>query len=82
MAGDVDLIYAVVEADPGALEERSELLRPLGPCGLVFVRIEAHLQEIYGVKVGRDLISRVTDAVLDDVAQWQSRPLERLYPIV
>jgi putative transposase len=44
--------------------------------------IAAHLQGLYGVDVGRDTISRVTDAVLDDVAAWRSRPLERVYPIV
>jgi transposase-like protein len=32
--------------------------------------IEAHLRELYGVSVGRDLISRVTDAVMDDVRDW------------
>jgi transposase-like protein len=44
--------------------------------------IQAHLRELYGVEVGHDLISRVTDAVLDDVREWQSRPLEDLYPIL
>jgi putative transposase len=44
--------------------------------------IRAHLQEIYGVDVGRDLISRVTDAVMDDVREWANRPLEDVYPIV
>jgi putative transposase len=44
--------------------------------------IQAHLQEIYGVDVGRDLISRVTDAVMDDVRAWQQRPLDDVYPIV
>ena len=44
--------------------------------------IEAHLAELYGVSVGRDLISRVTDAVIEDVREWQTRPLEELYPIV
>jgi len=39
--------------------------------GLSTRDIEAHLAEIYGVKVGRDLISRVTDAVIDDVREWQ-----------
>jgi putative transposase len=34
--------------------------------------IEAHLRELYGVSVGRDLISRVTDAVIDDVREWQA----------
>jgi len=44
--------------------------------------IQAHLAELYGVEVGHDLISRVTDAVLDDVREWQSRPLEDVYPIL
>ena len=50
--------------------------------GLSTRDIEAHLQEIYGVKVGRELISRVTDAVMDDVREWGKRPLEDIYPIV
>jgi putative transposase len=44
--------------------------------------IEAHIAEIYGVHVGRDLISRVTDAVMDDARAWQQRPLEDVYPVV
>jgi putative transposase len=44
--------------------------------------IQAHLGELYGVEVGRDLISRVTDAVLEDVQAWRQRPLEDVYPVV
>jgi putative transposase len=44
--------------------------------------IEAHLRELYGVDVGRDLISRVTDAIMDDVRAWQQRPLDDVYPVV
>ncbi len=50
--------------------------------GLSTRDISAHLQEIYGVEVGRDLISRVTDAVMDDVREWAKRPLEDIYPVV
>lgn len=50
--------------------------------GLSTRDISAHLQEIYGVEVGRDLISRVTDAVMDDVREWAKRPLEDVYPVV
>jgi putative transposase len=50
--------------------------------GLSTRDIEAHLEEIYGVKVGRDLISKVTDAVMDDARAWQTRPLEDVYPVV
>jgi putative transposase len=50
--------------------------------GLSVRDIAAHLEEIYGVNVGRDLISRVTDGVMDDVRDWGKRPLEDIYPIV
>jgi putative transposase len=50
--------------------------------GLSTRDIEAHLGEIYGVQVGRDLISRVTDAVMDDVREWQQRPLDDVYPVI
>ena len=44
--------------------------------------ISAHLEEIYGVEVGRDLISKVTDAVMEDARAWQTRPLDDVYPVV
>jgi putative transposase len=50
--------------------------------GLSTRDIEAHLAEIYGVDVGRDLISRVTDAVMEDVREWQQRPLDDVYPVL
>jgi putative transposase len=50
--------------------------------GMTVRDIASHLQRLYGVQVGRDTISRVTDAVLEDIAAWRSRPLERVYPIV
>lgn len=50
--------------------------------GLSVREIQAHLKELYSTEVSPDLISRVTDAVLDEVAAWQNRPLEAVYPIV
>ena len=50
--------------------------------GLSVRDIRAHLHEIYGVEVSIDLISRVTDVVMDDVRDWAKRPLEDIYPIV
>ncbi len=44
--------------------------------------IASHLTSLYGVQVGRDTISRVTDSVLEDIQAWRSRPLDELYPIV
>jgi putative transposase len=50
--------------------------------GMTVESIRGHLAELYGVEVSKDLISRVTDAVLDDVRAWQSRPLEDCYLVV
>ncbi|MEQ8330410.1 MAG: IS256 family transposase [Longimicrobiales bacterium] len=50
--------------------------------GMTTREIQGHLKELYKVEVSPSLISTVTDAVLDDVKAWQSRPLEAVYPIV
>ncbi len=44
--------------------------------------IQAHMRELYGIDVSPDLVSAVTDAVLEEVAAWQGRPLEPVYAIV
>jgi putative transposase len=44
--------------------------------------IEDHLRDIYGVDVSAGLISRITDKIMPAVAEWQSRPLDAIYPIV
>src|SRR5579862_359280 len=50
--------------------------------GLTVREVQAHLREIYQTDVSPDLISRVTDAVLEEVTAWRSRPLEPCYPVV
>ncbi|BCO34889.1 transposase [Mycobacterium heckeshornense] len=44
--------------------------------------IEAHLAEVYGAKVSRELISNITEVVVDEIKAWQSRPLDEVYPIL
>jgi putative transposase len=44
--------------------------------------IRGHLEELYGLEVSPDLISRVTDAVLDEVKEWRARALDAVYPVV
>lgn len=44
--------------------------------------IQEHLRELYGTEVAPDLISRVTESVLDEAKLWQQRPLEAMYPIL
>jgi putative transposase len=50
--------------------------------GMTTGDIQAHLAEIYGTEVSRDTISRITDAVVEDMVAWQNRPLDAVYPVV
>ena len=50
--------------------------------GMTVREIRDHLQEIYGVEVSPDLVSRATAAVVEELRTWQNRPLESVYPIV
>lgn len=50
--------------------------------GMSTREITGHLRDLYGVDVSPDLISTVTDAVLEEVAAWQQRPLDPAYPLV
>lgn len=50
--------------------------------GMTQREIQAHLEELYGISVSADLISRVTDEVVDEVKAWQTRPLDQIYPVI
>jgi putative transposase len=50
--------------------------------GMTTRDIEAHLREVYGVSASRELISNITDVVVDEIKAWQSRPLDEVYPIL
>jgi len=50
--------------------------------GMSVREISGHVRELYGIDASADLISTVTDAVLEEVAAWQARPLEPIYPLV
>lgn len=50
--------------------------------GMSTKEIAEHLGEIYGMDASADLISTITDAVLEEVAAWQQRPLDPVYPLV
>jgi putative transposase len=50
--------------------------------GMSTREIQGHLRELYGIEVSPDLISAVTEAVLEEIAAWQARPLEPVYPLV
>jgi transposase-like protein len=52
------------------------------PTGLPAGEVAAHLAEIYDIEVSRETISNITDRVLDGLAEWQSRPLDPVYPVI
>lgn len=50
--------------------------------GMTVREIQGHLKELYATDISADLISSVTDAVIEEIRDWQSRPLEALYPVI
>jgi putative transposase len=59
-----------------------ELVISLVAKGLTTGEVQAHLAEVYEADVSRETISKITDAVLERMAEWQSRPLDRVYPVL
>jgi transposase-like protein len=72
----------IVRKGQTRLDGFNERIIALYARGMTTRDIRAHLREIYGVEVSPDLISRVTDAVVDELAEWQARPLDQVYPVV
>ena len=60
----------------------NEQIIALYSSGMTVRDIQAHLQDIYGVEVSPELVSRVTDGILTEVREWRNRPLDPVYPIV
>src|SRR5262245_51278942 len=50
--------------------------------GMSVREIQGHLRELYGIDASPDLVSAVTDAVIEEIAEWQNRPLEALYTLI
>ena len=50
--------------------------------GMTTREIEQHIKEIYGVEISAQFVSRVSEELQQQITEWQSRPLERVYPIV
>ncbi len=59
-----------------------DMVLSLSAKGLTHGEIAAHLAEVYGAQVSKQTISTITDKVMDGMAEWQNRPLDRVYPVV
>src|SRR5881227_3528540 len=72
----------IVRKGQTRLEGFNERIIALYARGMTTRDIRAHLREMYDVEVSPDLISRVTDAVVEELQEWQARPLGRVYPVI
>ena len=72
----------IVRKGQTRLEGFNERIIALYARGMTTRDIRAHLREMYDVEVSPDLISRVTDGVLEELQEWQSRPLDAVYPVI
>jgi len=59
-----------------------DMVLSLSAKGLTTGEISAHLAEVYGTSVSKDTISAITDRVIAELTEWQSRPLDAIYPVV
>jgi putative transposase len=50
--------------------------------GLTTGEVAAHFAEVHGAKVSKDTISKITDKVLEEMGEWQNRPLDAVYPVL
>ncbi|WP_232304089.1 IS256 family transposase [Pseudofrankia sp. DC12] len=73
---------AIVPKRARRLGNLDDLILSLYSRGMTTRDIEAHLREVYGVQASRELISNVTEVVVDEIKAWQSRPLDEVYPIL
>ena len=64
------------------LDGIDQIVLSLTARGLTTGEIAAHFDEVYGAKVSKDTISRTTDEVLDEMAEWRDWPLDRVYPVL
>ena len=73
---------AIVPKGERRLDGFDDRILSLYARGMTVREIQGHLHELYRIEVSPDLISRVTDAVLEEVREWQNRPLDAVYPVV
>lgn len=72
----------IVKKRQRRLDSIDQIVLSLTARGLTTGEVSAHFDEVYGASVGKDTVSRITDKVLEEMTEWSSRPLDRVYPVV
>jgi transposase-like protein len=73
---------AIVRKRARRLDGVDQLVLSLTARGLTTGEISAHFADVYGASIGKDTISRITEKVTAEMAEWQHRPLDRVYPVI
>lgn len=73
---------AIVAKRQRRLTGIDEIVLSLTARGLTSGEVAAHFAEVYGAKVSKDTISKITDKVVEEMTAWQNRPLDRVYPVL
>jgi transposase-like protein len=73
---------AIVRKRQRRLDGVDQIVLSLTARGLTTGEIAAHFADVYGATVSKDTISRITDAVLEQMGEWRDRPLDRVYPVI
>ena len=72
----------IVKKRQRRLDGIDQIVLSLTARGLTTGEVAAHFEEVYGARVSKDTISRITDKVLEEMTEWCNRPLDRVYPVV
>jgi putative transposase len=79
---DASFDPVIVRKRQRRLEGIDQIVLSLTARGLTTGEIAAHFDEVYGAKVSKDTISRITDKVIEEMTEWCNRPLDRVYPVL
>jgi putative transposase len=79
---DASFDPVIVRKRQRRLDGIDEIVLSLTARGLTTGEVAAHFDEVYGAKVSKDIISRITDKVLEEMGEWQNRPLDAVYPVI
>jgi putative transposase len=81
---DVDASFepAIVRKRQRRLDGVNQIVLSLASRGLTTGEISAHFAEVYGASISKETISKITDAVLEEMTEWSNRPLDPVYPVI
>ena len=79
---DASFSPEIVRKRQRRLDGIDEIVLSLTARGLTTGEVAAHFAEVYGAKVSKDAISRITDRVVEEMTEWANRPLDAVYPVI